>query len=316
LERDHYVKDFIRASEREIDMTTKVILDTDIGSDIDDAIALAYLLSHPDCDLLGITTVTGEADRRAMMASAQCKLAGRQIPIFPGAETPLIIPQQQPRAPQASALDRWEHDQTFPRGEAVEYLRSTIRKHPREVVLFGIGPLTNIALLFAADPEIPSLLKGLTLMCGTFANRKHEFGETEWNAKLDPHASAIVYRARPPIHRSIGTDITSQVNMDAAEVRTRFTSKLLRPVLDFAEVWFKERPTITFHDPLAATTIFDDSICRFERGTVEVELEDKNTLGKTHWKTGDPSARHEVAVSVDPARFFDHYFGVLDKANR
>jgi purine nucleosidase len=292
--------DIAHAYESDGEMTTKVLLDTDIGSDIDDAIALAYLLSHPDCELLGITTVTGEADRRAMMASALCKLAGRQIPIFPGAESPLIIPQQQPRAPQASALDKWEHDTRFPQGEAVEFLRSTIRKHPGEITLFGIGPLTNIALLFAADAEIPPLLRALVLMCGTFADREHEFGVTEWNAKLDPHATMIVYRARPPVHRSIGTDITSQVNMDATDVRKRFTSKLLRPVLDFAEVWFRERPTITFHDPLAATTIFDNSICRFERGTVEVELEDRGLIGKTHWKAGGPSAWHEVAVSVDP----------------
>jgi purine nucleosidase len=303
--------DVSQVYESDREMTTKVLLDTDIGSDIDDAIALAYLLSQPDCDLLGITTVTGEPDRRAMMASALCRLAGRRIPIYPGAATPLIIPQQQPRAPQASALDRWDHDKSFPRGEAVEFLRHAIRTHPGEVTLFGIGPLTNIALLFAADQEIPSLLKALVLMCGTFAERQHEFGELEWNAKLDPHASTIVYRAGPPVHRSIGTDITSQVQMDAAEVRARFTSKLLRPVLDFAEVWFRERPTITFHDPLAATTIFDDSICKFEKGTVEVELEDRNTIGKTHWRSGGLSQRHEVAVSVDSAHFFAHYFATL-----
>jgi inosine-uridine nucleoside N-ribohydrolase len=50
-------------------MPTKLILGTDIGSDIDDALCLTYLLSHPDCELLGITTVTGEADKRAMLAS-------------------------------------------------------------------------------------------------------------------------------------------------------------------------------------------------------------------------------------------------------
>ena len=50
-------------------MTTKIILDTDIGSDVDDAICLAYLLAQPKCDLLGITTVTGESDKRAMLAS-------------------------------------------------------------------------------------------------------------------------------------------------------------------------------------------------------------------------------------------------------
>ena len=57
-------------------MGIKILLDTDIGSDIDDAVCLAYLLANPACELLGITTVTGEADVRASMASAMCKVAG------------------------------------------------------------------------------------------------------------------------------------------------------------------------------------------------------------------------------------------------
>lgn len=69
-------------------MTLKVLLDTDIGSDIDDAVALAYLLAQPECELLGITTVSGEAAKRAQLASALCKVAGRDIPIFPGREAP------------------------------------------------------------------------------------------------------------------------------------------------------------------------------------------------------------------------------------
>ena len=60
----------------------KVILDTDIGSDIDDAICLAYLLSQPECDLLGITTVSGEVRERAKLASALCKTAGREVSIL------------------------------------------------------------------------------------------------------------------------------------------------------------------------------------------------------------------------------------------
>jgi inosine-uridine nucleoside N-ribohydrolase len=64
-------------------MPIKVLLDTDIGSDIDDAICLAYLLANPECKLLGITTVTAEADARASMASAMCKVAGKPIPPLP-----------------------------------------------------------------------------------------------------------------------------------------------------------------------------------------------------------------------------------------
>lgn len=290
-------------------MPTKILLDTDIGSDIDDAICLAYLLAQPECDLLGITTVTGEGLQRAMLSSALCRLAGKDVPIYIGAEQPLIIAQRQTRADQAAALGDWPHETDFPRGLAVEFLRRTIRGNPGEIVLLTIGPLTNIALLFATDPEIPSLLKGLVIMGGSYWSGKNN--DMEWNLILDPHASEIVYRATPPYHRSVGLDVTLQVTMHADEVRQRFQTGLLRPVLDFAEVWFRERPVITFHDPLAATTIFDSAICGFITGQVSIELKDQSVLGQSHWAAGE--GPHEVANTVDARRFFDHYFGVLNK---
>ncbi len=294
-------------------MTIKVLLDTDIGSDIDDAVCLAYLLARSDCELLGITTVSGQPERRAMMASAQCKVANRDVPIFPGAAEPLLVESRQPTAPQADALSRWPHETRFSHGEAVEFLRQVIRRHPGEVTLLTIGPLTNIALLFKADPEIPTLLKGMVSMGGLFdpaRTRNWRGGKWEWNIYCDPHAAAIVYRTPVAIHRSIGLDVTTQVTMDAAEVRRRFQTPLLQPVLDFAEVWFRNTDKITFHDPLAATTIFDEGICTFERGVVDVELHDPDAFAVTRWSPGTVG-RHEVATRVDTARFFEAYFGAF-----
>ena len=293
-------------------MSEKILLDTDIGSDIDDAVCLAYLLAQPQCELLGITTVSGEPERRAMMASAQCKIAGKAIPIFPGAAQPLLIEQKQPQAPQADALKNWAHDTEFPQNQAVNFLRQTIRAHPGEITLLTIGPLTNIALLFAIDPEIPALLKQLVLMCGIFTRDGYEDKPLEWNAILDPHAAAMVYRAKPRVHRSIGLDVTMQVKLPAAEVRQKFQTPLLRPVLDFAEIWFaKQATTITFHDPLAAATIFDEQVCTFTRGQVDIELENKALLGQTAWQPGG-RATHEVALGVDANHFFKHYFSLFD----
>lgn len=291
-------------------MPTKLLLDTDIGSDIDDAVCLAYLLAQPECELLGITTVTGEAVKRAQMASALCRAAGKEVPIYPGAEKPLLVPQRQPRAPQAAALDRWPHKSDFPAGEAIEFMRRTIRGHPGQVTLLTIGPLTNVALLFAVDPEVPRLLKELVMMCGVYTDRYPE-RRTEWNAGCDPHATAIVFRAAVPTMRAIGLDVTLQVTLPAAEVRVRFGEiPLLRPVLDFAEVWFAGgHPSITFHDPLAAVTVFDDLVCAFERGTVTVDLE--REPGRTIWQPDGPAAPHAAAMAVDPVRFFANYFGVF-----
>ncbi len=287
-------------------MPKKILLDTDIGSDIDDAVCLAYLLAEPEADLLGITTVTGEGLQRAQMSSVLCRIVDRDdIPIYPGAELPLLVEARQPKAPQSSALARWSHRADgYPTGEAIEFLRQTIRANPGEITLLAIGPLTNIALLFAVDPEIPALLDSLVLMSGCFTR-----SFAEWNVINDPHASAMVYRTPNLRIKAIGLDVTTQVKMAADDVRARFNTPLLRPVLDFAEVWFEKQPVITFHDPLAAVTIFDDKVCRFEQGEISVNLGLESDLGRTHWAPGE--GQHDAALDVQPGRFFDTFFNVF-----
>ena len=81
-------------------------------------------------------------------------------------------------------------------------------------------------------------------MCGVFLNRNSAL---EWNALCDPAATAMVYRAVPPFHRSIGLDVTEQVTMEPAEVKRKFEAPLLCPVVDFAnDTWFEERKVMTF----------------------------------------------------------------------
>lgn len=288
----------------------KVLFDTDIGSDIDDAVCLAYLLAQPRCELLGITTVTGESEKRAQLASVLCKVAGRNIPIYPGTENPLIVKQRQKLAEQASKLHNWQHQVTFPMSKSISFLRDTIRAHPGEIILLAVGPLTNIALLFATDPEVPSLLKGLVTMCGKFTNSPSPWGDTEWNAIVDPHATAIVFQSRPPIHQSIGLDVTLQVKMTPNEVKERFEGiPLLRPVYEFSKIWFEKRNILHFHDPLAAATLFNDQICSFEKGSITVDLTTDGHLGVTRWNQGD--GPHQIASTVQSNHFFEEYFSVF-----
>jgi inosine-uridine nucleoside N-ribohydrolase len=290
---------------------TKVLFDTDIGTDVDDAVCLAYLLSQPDCELLGITTVTGESEKRASLASVLCQVVGRDIPIYPGADRPMQGEQRQPIAQQAAALPRWPHETSFPMNQAVDFLANTIRYHPGEVTLLTVGPLTNAGLLFSTHPDVASLLGGLVMMGGSFGEDLPPTKQVEWNIAGDPLASEITYGTAVRMHRSLGLNVTQQVVMPADQVRERFTAPLLRPVLDMAEIWFAGfYPFITFHDPLAAATIFDPDLCSYQQGTVRVDNTDMHT--RTIWQPGRPDAQHQVAMTVDVDRYFQHFFRVVD----
>lgn len=135
----------------------KILLDTDIGGDIDDAVCLAYLLREPQCALLGVTTVCGESEKRA-----------------------------------AGALARWPH-RPFERGDAPGFLYRKIRENPHEIVLIGIGNMTNIAALFRDHPDAPGLLRGLFVMNGCFGEAPLPEPWYNWNAWADPLAAAAVF---------------------------------------------------------------------------------------------------------------------------
>jgi purine nucleosidase len=289
---------------------TKVLLDTDIGTDVDDAVALAYLLCHPDCELVGITTVTGEATKRASLASVLCNAAGKDIPIYPGSDFPLQGEQRQQIAQQAAVLPRWPHETHFPTNQAVGFMADIIRSHPGEVTLLTIGPLTNAGMLFRAHPDVATLLAGLVIMGGNFDETGPEAGRIEWNVAGDLLASEITYVAPVRLHRSLGLNVTQRVMMRADEVRKKYTAPLLRSVLDMAEIWFQGfYPFITYHDPLAAATIFEPDLCTYQPGTVTLDKTD--TPGKTIWQPGGSEAPHQVAMTVDVDHYFEHFFRIV-----
>ncbi|MFN8471115.1 MAG: nucleoside hydrolase [Anaerolineae bacterium] len=292
-----------------------VLLDTDIGSDIDDAVCLAYLLRHPRCELVGITTVSGDTVRRAALAEVVCRAAGREdVPIHAGAPGPLLLGPGQPRVPQYEAIRERSHRTNYAPGAALEFMRQAIYARPHEITLLGIGPLTNLALLFASDPAILSLLKELVLMCGVFtAGNGHAPGATEWNAIVDPLATAMVFRARPPRFTCVGLEVTTRCRLPADECRERFTRAggPLSIVADMAEVWFRGEPQITFHDPLAAATVFEPDLCQYAEGEVDVGTQSSFLAGLTRFTASPERSPQRIAVTVDAPRFFAHYFEVV-----
>ncbi|MGI5868892.1 MAG: nucleoside hydrolase [Kiritimatiellia bacterium] len=293
-------------------MNEKVLFDTDIGSDIDDALALAYLLKEPRCELLGVTTVTTFPERRAEMCSVLCRHAGRpDIPIHVGASQALMTDYLQKTADQAAAVSGWDHAAFAKDNTAVEFLHRTILAHPGEVTLLAVGPLTNVALLFMTHPEAAARLKRLVLMSGRFGHG----GGAEWNVRNDAHAAAVVYgnffQSRPPLHFSCGLDVTTQCMLTRDEARRKFGDHaVLAPVRDFAEVWFERASHVVFHDPLAAVCVFDPDVCTWRDARVVVSTTPP-TNGVTVPFYNEPDLPHKIAEKVDSARFFDRYFSTL-----
>ena len=287
-------------------MTVAILLDTDIGSDIDDAVALAYLLSHPDAELVGVTTVSGATEERAACATALCNAINADVPVHAGLSGPLLDGQGQPYVPQYAPIAATTPAQSGNR-DAIDFMRETIRARPGEIELLTIGPLTNVAVLFALDRELPSLLRGMTSMAGWyFADRPTV---VEWNIVVDPTAAAIAFRQAPSRHTCIGIDVTLGLRLDRGEVEERFSqTKLLRVVLDMAEIFFRDADHITFHDPLAAAVVLEPSLCTFETGDVTINPT-PDTAGYSFTQfTPNPAGRARAAATVDGEAFFEEYF--------
>lgn len=308
----------------------KVLLDFDIGTEIDDAIALAYLLANPECELVGITTSCGESIKRSEMASVLCRAAGKKVPIHAGCERPLLIPQMETTAPQAAILPHYEHDTGFAPNTAIPFMQKVIRENPGEVTLLAVAPMTNLGLLFAMDPELPELLDGLYLLCGSPTHQRHDVvteslsamerddfirvlasqGILENNSIVDPHATSIVYRARCRNFVNIGNNVSSRVVMTPEEAERRFRHPIMQVVMSIAREWFKDEPRVSFHDPLAAVCIFNDDVCSYKRGYMDCVLDSRLLGGMTIFRE-DPAGPHQVAWDVDGDKFFEHLFEVF-----
>jgi inosine-uridine nucleoside N-ribohydrolase len=282
-----------------------VLFDTDIGDDIDDAVCLAYLLSQPACELLGVTTEFGSNAERARLVSAFCMAAGREdVPIHAGKPYAMDGRPLKAHPSQATVLADWPHRKDFEEGTAVEFLYETIMSRPGRITLLAVGPLTNVGRLFKEHPDAARNLARVVLMNGHF---RAPVGE--WNAIGDKTATRVVYETRLPSLTSVGLDVTLKCRIPAGEARERFKGGVLDLVAEMAEVWFDRAPVIIFHDPLAAVSIFEPDVLTCK----DVKVFSRNGLTLVNPFAGNKP--HRIATGVDKDRFFEHYFDVVGDSN-
>lgn len=301
-------------------MALPVILDCDPGHD--DAIALILALTSPELKVLAVTTSAGNQtpDKTLNNALRILTLLGRDdIPVAAGAPKPLarelIIADN---VHGESGLDGPKlPDPAFApvAMTALELMASCLRESPEPVTLVPTGPLTNIALLLAAHPELKSKIARIVLMGGA-AGAGNWTPAAEFNIYVDPEAADMVFKSGLPI-TMCGLDVTHQAQVmdeDIERVRaiTNPVAQCVADLLDFFMIYHRD-PKWGFagaplHDPctiawLLAPALFHGVECR-----VDIETGGTHTSGMTvvdrYGLTGKP-ANALVLLGLERAGFID-----------
>lgn len=287
----------------------RVILDTDIGTDIDDAAALLFALNSPEIDLAAVTCTYGRMDIRVPMVRQILRLAGREaIPVAAGCATTLCRNRPLYWAGfegRGLAIDSDLRAPSTPE-PAPDLIARLAAAHPGAVTLVPIGPLTNVATAIRQHPAAMAKLNRIVLMGGSF-QRPGESGvpPQEHNTRSDPEAAAIVYGSGIPLS-VVPLNVTLRTAISRGDVaRVRATGCPAGAALaDLFEVFFHEtgRDATCMHDPLALALLVDPGVCRTERVRVTVNVDAPEGEWMLHARPEDRGPV-EVCVDLDGPRF-------------
>ena len=286
----------------------KVILDTDIGTDIDDAWALGYALKSPLFELVGVTVTDADTPARARLA---CKLLHRlgrtDVPVAVGRRTAAVP------ADRVDYQFAWAEDfeaykpVTVP---AVEFLAQTIRRYPNELTLIAVGPLQNIGDLVRQHPDVVPLVKRIVLMGGSIgANAWSSTSVAEWNVKLAIPEAQAVYAARWPL-TIVPLDSTSYVQLQdqEREALRKNGTPLVIALEALLRLW-TDRPSgrMTLHDQMALAEAQHPG--RFFAHCDPMPL---SVDGEGYTRV-DRANGHPVHVCLEPKRneFMNHFLAQL-----
>lgn len=293
-------------------MPTRIILDTDIGTDVDDCLALALILGSPELALEGITCVYGNVLLRARMALKLLALRGlTEIPVFGGAEQPLTRRDGiYWEGHEGQGLLEPADDNLMPQSEsAVNFLIRTVMDNPGQIHLICIGPLTNAALAFLKEPHLAQNLAHLTLMGGVVRGMNRlDLPYCEHNIVCDPDSARIVFTSGAPI-TVVPLDITTLVKVDQAglerirQTKTPFHAAVADQLARYPR--FAKNGQTNLHDPLAVGVVIDPTLVQLQPVHIEVETTGRLTAGATLVRAlrPDDTANIQIATAVDSARF-------------
>ena len=286
----------------------KVIFDTDIGDDLDDAFALALAVSTPKLQVAGVTAAWGDTDLRARLAARFLQQTGHgDISVAAG-----------PRTESKASFTQRRWAEKFPQPEngwpnGVDFILDIIRHNPGQITLISVSPLSNVGALIDKDPATFRLLKQVVIMGGSFRRGDGDLGYTpsrgpdaEYNILSDIPSARKLFASGVPLY-VMPLDST-QLKLDEIKRTILFrqgTAATDALALLYAQ-WSasKLRETPTLFDAMAVAATIDPSLCPTQ--PMRVEIDDK---GFTRQTEGKPNAH--VCLRSEPDQFFRFYFATV-----
>jgi len=275
-------------------MTAKIIIDTDVGTDVDDLWTLAVAVGRNDIDLAAVTMVYGDVGLRARLASLALTGMGVSVPVARGISDPMSgkeIMWAGFEGVGVSGLD----SASAGSDDAVDLLCSLTAADPGNIDVVAIGPLTNIAAAIKQDPSFVSNVRRLTIMGGEF--------DREWaehNVSSDVVASRIVFGSGipltvMPLDQTLRVMLTEEDLLPVTESHP--IGKLLADQADRFWSWLQAcipkapRQKSPAHDPCALLAVMEPEL--FEFTPMAVTVDDQ---GRT---SGKPDAQSCINVVTD-----------------
>ena len=275
----------------------KVIIDSDIGDDVDDAFALALALRSPELQILGVTTTFGNTELRARLVDRFLgEVARADIPVSAGPATPAKNQFTQRRYAEDGRFAKASH------GDAVEFILEQIRRYPNEVTLIGIGPLVNVGAAINKDPATFRKLRRVVIMGGSIKRGYGDVGfgtptppQPEWNILNDIPSAQKLFAAGVPLY-VMPLDST-QLKLDEVKRACLFRqgTALTDALTILYHQWGQQTPTL--FDAMAVAFAVDPQLCPV--APMRIRVDDK---GFTRVEEG--AANAQVCLESSSDQFF------------
>lgn len=250
----------------------KIIFDTDLAGDIDDAFAHALVQVSPEFEVLGITACDGPADRRARVSCRMLYECGQErIPVMAGRNTRLNDAQ-----PDQLLWGDGFVRKTPEKESAADFIIRMLRKYPGEVTIISVGPVTNLADVIDKDPAAWKMVKAVYSMFGSFfiGYDGGAVPDAEWNVTCDIPSAKKFIGSGVPITLA-GLDVTTMVkyNADRRELLFARRSPLTDAISGLYTLWAGNRPHAepTLFDPVAVSMALNAGFVETKPACVHID---------------------------------------------